>query len=346
MANEEFKTTVISYDERKPEVAPVEQKQQVEQPKVQNVLFNITTKVPHVAETLPTVKVESQEQKKIDLSPLEKANKNYSALPKFYLREYKRSARLAIMWAVITAICAGLETWALVEILRSPVNNWIALTLIPAITLCIAMLVIYINNWINFKNEARTVDFTQGKIPTINVMKLYKRLKTAHINVNWFCCLTYVVGGLAILITYIVGWAIAVNYFMKNGNPDHLPVWGVLDPNYLPYKEPGSCGASILISVIVCSASMLTAFILHVVLLVTNYVRAGKIDSFYAVQIVSDEELNALKKKKNKRDLFIFLGVVMVVALIGLLIYKAVKSKRVSNQVTINNGPTATIPTV
>ncbi|MCQ3908076.1 MAG: hypothetical protein MJ200_00480 [Mycoplasmoidaceae bacterium] len=82
---------------------------------------------------------------------------------------------------------------------------------------------------------------------------------------------------------------------------------------------------------------MIIAFFLHVVLLVTNYTRAAKIDNFYSVQIVSDEELTALKKKKNKRDLFIFLAVVMVLVLIGLLIYKLVKSRKVNNTVTINN---------
>lgn len=328
MANEEFKTTVISYDSREPEVKPVEQQQANTKTNIQNVLFNVTTSVPHVAETLPTVKVETQEPtQKVDLRSVEKINKNADAFPKFYIREYKRSGRLVVMWALITALCLGLEVWAMISIIQSTVNNWAMLTLIPAITLCIAFLIVYINNWVNFRNEARNVDFTQGKIPTISVMKLYKRLKTAHINVNWFCGLTYVAGGLAILITYIIGWGISIKA--------NQPTWGVLDPNFGPYV--GTCGASLLISVIVCSIAMIGAFFLHVILLVTNYTRAAKIDNFYSVQIVSDEELTALKKKKNKRDLIIFLAVVMILVLIGLLIYKLVKSRKVNNTVTINN---------
>ncbi|MCQ3914916.1 MAG: hypothetical protein MJ201_04100 [Mycoplasmoidaceae bacterium] len=95
MANEEFKTTVISYDERQPEVKV--EKPEPEKSNIQNVLFNITTKVPHVTETLPTVKVESESTTKIDLRKIEQVNKNAQALPKFYVREYKRSARLVIM---------------------------------------------------------------------------------------------------------------------------------------------------------------------------------------------------------------------------------------------------------
>lgn len=330
MANEEFKTTVISFDSREEaEEKPVEQKVDEQKPNIQNVLFNVTTKVPHVAETLPTVKVEtvSEKKKKVDFKSIEKVNKNAQAIPKFYLKEYKRSGKLVILWGIIVAICLGLEIWAMIAIINSPVNNWAMLTLIPAITLCVAFFIIYVNNWINFKNEARTVDFTQGKIPTISVMKLYKRLKTAHINVNWFCCLTYVAGGLAILITFIVGWGISV--------AAREPTWGILDPNFGPYVN--TCGSSLLVTVIVCATAMIVAFFLHVILLVTNYTRAAKIDNFYSVQIVSDEELTAIKKRKNKRDLIIFLAVIMVLILIGMLIYKLVKSKKVNNTVTINS---------
>ncbi|XQP55700.1 MAG: MSC_0882 family membrane protein [Mycoplasmoidaceae bacterium] len=323
MANEEFKTTVISYNanEQQPVV------QQEEKPNIQNILFNVTTKVPHVNETLPTVKIDTTKATtKINLTPLQKLNKNASSFPKFYIKEYKRSWNLVIMWLVITAICLALETWALISIFTTSVNNWVALTLIPGITFCIAFLIIYVNNWINFKNEARAVDFSQGKIPTINVMKLYKRLKTAHINVNWFCGLTYAAGGLAILITYLVGWGIA------GFKPE---AWGVLDPSYPPFVN--SCGAALLISVIVCCIAVGAAFFLHVILLVTNYTRAAKIDNYYSVQIVSDEELRAIKKRKNKRDMIIFLAVVMIIVLIGMMIYKIIKSKKVNNNVTINN---------
>ncbi|MCQ3908077.1 MAG: hypothetical protein MJ200_00485 [Mycoplasmoidaceae bacterium] len=96
MANEEYKTTVISYDERQPQVKVVNE--EVSKPNLQNVLFNVTTKVPHVTQTLPTVKVETQEiTKKVDLRSIEKINKNADALPRFYVREYKRSGRLVIL---------------------------------------------------------------------------------------------------------------------------------------------------------------------------------------------------------------------------------------------------------
>ncbi|MCQ3915293.1 MAG: hypothetical protein MJ195_00630 [Mycoplasmoidaceae bacterium] len=96
MANEEYKTTVISYDERQPEVKVA--KENEAKPNIQNLLFNVTTKVPHVTQTLPTVKVEVEETtKKVDLRSVEKVNPHADAMPRFYIREYKRSGRLVAM---------------------------------------------------------------------------------------------------------------------------------------------------------------------------------------------------------------------------------------------------------
>ncbi len=329
MSSQEFKTTVISYDarENQTQAKPMDFQSDVGKPTIQQVMFNITTKVPHVSETLPTLKVENiQPTKKIDLRSVEAINPQAKAIPKFYMREYKRSGRIAIMWGIITAVCLALEIWALVAIIQNiGVNNWTALTLIPPISLCIGFLVVYINNWINFRNEARNVDFTQGKIPTLSVMKLYKRLKTAHININWFCGLTYLLGGLTILCSYITGW-----WLTGKGQ------WGNLDPALF------ESGPALLITVILSIIAIIVSFIVHIVLLVTNYTRAAKIDNFYSVQIVSDDELTALKKKKNRRDMIIFLAIVGTLVLIGLLIYRLVKSRKVNNTVTINNGPSVT----
>ena len=98
MSNEEFKTTVISYDAREEQVKPIDLAVSDEKPSIQNVMFNITTKVPHVTETLQTMKVEQvQTPKKIDLRKVEQINPQAQAIPKFYMREYKRSGKIAVL---------------------------------------------------------------------------------------------------------------------------------------------------------------------------------------------------------------------------------------------------------
>jgi flagellar biogenesis protein FliO len=62
--------------------------------------------------------------------------------------------------------------------------------------------------------------------------------------------------------------------------------------------------------------------------LVSNYIRAARIENFYNFMIVPQEELNLLKKQKNKRDLIIFLIVVGLIGFIAWFIYKIVKRSK------------------
>ncbi|MBQ6970308.1 hypothetical protein IJQ19_01700 [bacterium] len=50
--------------------------------------------------------------------------------------------------------------------------------------LVFALLIVAISNYLNFRAEAKVVDFSKEKIVTKNIKKLYLRLKTGYINVN------------------------------------------------------------------------------------------------------------------------------------------------------------------
>jgi hypothetical protein len=79
----------------------------------------------------------------------------------------------------------------------------------------------------------------------------------------------------------------------------------------------------------IISTVSLTCFIgtvlIHASLLVTNYLRVNRIECFYTFMIVSQEDIDLIKKKKNKRDLFIFLSVLFLIFLLGFLIYRLIK---------------------
>jgi len=318
---DEFKTQVISFDKTKSDdnvQKPTVTEAKVEKPSIRNVLFNVTTKVPVVEESLPVTQVKVAPTQKIDARPATQINANAKALPKFYTSELRRFAILFYMWVGIVIGVFGLETWATIAIAKSGVSNWAILTMIPGAVLAIAGVIVYGSNYFNFRAEAKNADFSKEKLVTVNVTKLYRRLKTAHVNVNWFCVLTYVLAGLVILFTYIIGWGISRK-------------WGDFTTGL--FAGAYACKVTIVVSII----AMFIAFFLHIYLLVTNYTRAGKIDQFYGQQIVSNEELDLIKKKKNHRNFVIFLAAVLLVGLIGYLIYKIVMSRRVNNTVTINN---------
>ncbi len=319
---EEFKTTVISYNKNgKPQKDVSFEDSRTSA--IEKILYNKTDDAiisPDVS--LPTTQIQIRKQlpKGSGRQTIDQINPNARSMPKFYKKELHRHYLLVWLWAILTTLCVAFETWALIAILQNEtVNNWVALTLIPLLSLCIAFLILYANKYINYRNEARCVNF-EGKPVTICVRKLYIRLKSAHINANWFCSLFYVLG------LYCVGICFMVAGFLT-GN------WGDISPENLAQHG----GPAILITVICSIIMVFISFFMHIFLLVTNHARAGKIDSYYGVQIVSDEELKEVKKHKNKRDMIIFFAVVMVLVLVGLLIYRLVRARKVQNNVTITN---------
>jgi hypothetical protein len=58
------------------------------------------------------------------------------------------------------------------------------LLLAPPVILVGALLIVYATKYYNFRSEARTINFKDEKVLSINVQKLYKRLKTGYININ------------------------------------------------------------------------------------------------------------------------------------------------------------------
>jgi uncharacterized membrane protein len=63
-------------------------------------------------------------------------------------------------------------------------------------------------------------------------------------------------------------------------------------------------------------------------LLICNYLRAARIENFYNFMIVDQEELNLIKKSKNKRDLIIFLTSCLIIGIIIYFVYKLIRKRK------------------
>jgi hypothetical protein len=63
-------------------------------------------------------------------------------------------------------------------------------------------------------------------------------------------------------------------------------------------------------------AAFIITLVTHVSLLVANYIRTARIENFYNFMIVPQEEITAVKKQKNRRDMIIFL---IVIGLVGFI---------------------------
>lgn len=325
--NESIKTKIISFNRSNNanDTHPRLESLEVVDSEYQDSIFtNTTSRVPHVTKSIGEVTL-NQPGLETDFKQISKVNKNFASFPKFYLRELKHYRNLVIVWICIVLACFGGCAFALFKIFDNVnINNWVGLILAPWPILVFAFLFIAISNYLNFRSEAKVVDFSKEKLVTKNIKKLYLRLKTGYININWMCGLVYALSGLVIAFNYLV--ALLINTIeisdgkMIIGAASKIPP----DGNIL-----FACGSNIqFVILIVAATSAFVAFLLHIILIVSNYVRTNKIDAFFTVQIVSDEELTTLKKYKNKRDFIIFFALVATFVLVFILIYKAIKKRQ------------------
>lgn len=274
-----------------------------------NIFTNTTGKVPHVAQSIPIENKQKWERKSF-LDKIRKINKNYVFFPKFYLKELKGYFRLSIFWFIVIILWFIFGSITFHFIVKNPkVNNALALFLLPSIIFLFILFVRFFIIFLNYFNEAKTIDFSRGKIVSVSVNKLYKRLKSAHININWMCLLSYILSLWTIIINYFSAWIISKAKFGDISYQTHFHhVHLVL--LFLP------------ISVI-----SLTLF-LHITLLITNYFRAMRIDNYYGVQIVSDSDINEIKKIKNKRNFIIFFTLALLFVFIIILIIRHFKKRK------------------
>jgi len=318
---EEFQTKVISFGSNNKKQEIKKEYEEGQTSTIKKVLYNVNDEVIHPEEAYPVTKVQVvNPTKRIDLRKLEEINPKANFIPAFYKKELKWHKFLVWVWVMITALVIGFETWGLIEIYRSNQSNWLMLLLIPGLAFALSFLILYSVRYVNFRNEARNIDFSQGKPQSINVEKLYKRLKVAHINVNWFTGISYIYCAVGLIACFCV----AHKFTDK---------WGDISPTSLAAHG----GPAILITVIVLGCVAAITLFLHIFLLIKNYARCSRIDNYYNQQLIPDAELAQLKKDTNKRDFIIFFVCIMVLVLVGIVIYRLVKSKKVNNNVTITN---------
>lgn len=274
-----------------------------------NIFTNTTGKVPHVVQSIPIQNKQKWERSSY-LEKIRKVNKNYAFFPKFYLKELKGYFRLSIFWSIAIILCFILGAISFHFIVKNPkVNNSLSIFLLPWVILLVILFIRYLAIYLNYFNEAKTIDFSKGKIVSVNVNKLYKRLKSAHININWMCLLSYILSLWTIFINYFLAWIISKAKFGDISYQTHLHHVHL----FLLFFP---------ISVIILT------LLLHIILLITNYFRAARIDNFYGVQIISDSDINEIKKIKNKRNFIIFFTLTLLFVFIIILIIRYFKKKR------------------
>lgn len=322
--SEKLSTQTVSFkglytvDEKASFVAPDARRQDLTTHQINTMQFaeDRLTKVQR------EVELEEKQKPKQSKGSLKSTNPYYGYIPRFYLKELRNVKTIFIalltMFLLVTIGIVTLIAVTFATDLQEDYNPWVLLLFIPLEAVLLALTIVNGNRFRNFHTEARDINFKNDKVLSINVQKTYRRLKTSHVDLNWFCSLGYIILLLIMLVDAIV------------------VMWGPGDPKFGDFNTAAKNGNyTYLIVFWVSVAVLLVVFLCHLGALVFNYLRASNIENYYNYMIVDANELAELKKKKNRRDLFIFLTVLLSVIFLIWFIIHLIRGKKNETKVVV-----------
>jgi len=250
---------------------------------------------------------------------LQKINPYYSYIPKFYLKELSFAKFAAITYTsilslfvigVIILASLVLTSWKYV------ISPYILLVLIPPFVFLLPKFIFALNKYKNFFEEAKNINFRDEKVLSPNIQKIYRKLKTNYIDINWLCGVTYFVLLLMILVVCL------------------LPIFIYRAP-FADFITPITVDNQYTYIALFWSAisAICIIGITHVWVLVLGYVRAANIENFYNYMLIDANEITNIKKAKNKRDAIIVFAIFLTLAFLIWLILRIVKRNQATKVV-------------
>jgi len=289
------------------------------------------TKEVHAKESFVEYKAKTEKIKALEESKtLKNINPNASYFPSFYSKEIKRNNISFILWNIYAIVLVGLILTASFLTIKNNDKKtiWlIVVYIIPALVF-IPLYVSKLLFWSSMRSEAKTINFKDQKVVSINITKLYKKLKVTYINANWFCSLAYIYSFAGVIILVIVCWGLKSIQNMPINAP-----WSSWATN--PFKfvlTPVSGAIPYFVAFLVFATIFVISALVHATSITTAMVRVNRIENFYNSFIVLPEELETYKKKVNKRDLICFC---VALVIFGLIIYFAYKNAKKNRQTVI-----------
>lgn len=250
---------------------------------------------------------------------VKQVNKNYDSIPMFYINEMRYAKVGAIFWTIFSILALGGLSYLAYYIVKvSGSEWWLVFFLLPILAFLLG-LIYYFNSWNNrIRKEAMTIDFSHEKILTNNVRKMYLKLKLGYLDANWLCSLIYVFGTIVILVTLLTVFILNI---WEKGHAGHYFGELVLTDN------PNNKLPTILVGT--SGAVLIGTLILHIFWLISFSMRKNKIEDYYNVPIFSLEELAIESKKRNRRNLVIFLLCTLTIIAAAFFIYRVItRNKR------------------
>lgn len=255
-----------------------------------------------------------QQQNERKKSKLQKINLYYSYIPSFYLKELSYAKSSAVLYTIFFSLFiagAAVLTYLILTTWKDNVNPLILLLLVVPFIFFLVKFIFAINRYKNFYAEAKGINFCDEKILSSNIQKIYRKLKTHYIDINWFCSATYIVSLIIMLIDSLLPI-----FIYKTGFADFVtPI--TVDNQYTYIVLFWTC-----VGLIICTLFW------HISVLVSSYIRAANIENFYNYMLIDPNEISNIKKAKNRRDAIIFFAIILTVVFLVWIAVRLIKRKQ------------------
>lgn len=252
------------------------------------------------------------------------AQLNEKNMPKFFLTEKRLFLMKLFFFLFLFLVTVG-TTGLLVYVYFQTRSNsagyeWFNVGYFVLVAIVgLTTLVMWIVYWIKshfLKKEIKSIanNFNRAYVSS-TIQRIYKSIIISFSNINWLALYIYLIGSFSILIIFTVSFSMQLNAFVNDPTNIEKPYFGqltILTPTDKLHLMPKISAISIG-----CIGGFV--FICQIFTIVFNMIRIRRIESAYAVAILTEEEKIALKKSVNKRNLIIFI-VLSIVLTIGFFI--------------------------
>lgn len=323
---EELKKVQDETNENRPEfdyTRSMVVKQPVQQEQAQEVKYeNIKkdTVRPEIVEESNQSKIMEQQFNQTVGPKTENKRTQVSAgtIPPFLSREMQL---FKIMSVVTILITTTLIIYLSVEHIKPHLDNDNIIMLVPLALVTGFSAYKLVTSIIGLKeikrDQQQVIAESRTGITTVPVflLKVYRKLKVRITNMNWIAFTTYIVfGGLLLLYQQIVNHNVVVKFPFTE--------WKLIDSEHLATNPDWVKTKNFI------AFALIAVVVLHVVTLINTRLRTGAIDSFYGYEIISNQEVELLKRHANIRNRRILIISLLCIFLLIWLPYKIIKGKR------------------
>ncbi|MCV3753868.1 MSC_0882 family membrane protein [Ureaplasma zalophigenitalium] len=241
--------------------------------------------------------------------------------PDFYEKEKYSSLCKLTFWVFLIGLILGAIAYFIYKVVEEKFTPWIFLPFLMMFVVCFCMSLSVSSDYRNFKRESKNLSQSLDACNTSNfILKIYKKLVTAPIIINWVSASLYLVLGFCILFTFLLTYLIN----LINNGAIHLNQISFGDLRII--KNPTNLNDVInlktpLYAVISFGTLLCFVFVTHLMMITSAKIRLDRINVYYKEPIITNDDELKLKQNAFKKGLIVFCILLVIIGIILLVIY-------------------------